>query len=219
MTCKPEEIAGLSPDERGKWETLLGDALLSLDEQEEAQYAKRLEVAAKKLRRMGLSAAPVDKAKVVRFLLAYLGTKRYRESLASAGLTFASALLAYDLWPESKTAMEYARRLKHREREEVGNDELVDAAREGLRRLVTDEECRLNQKAVTFTLERLSRKEFGEERGEVSGGPRATVNYNLPGLTVNLITAPAAALERIGAVSRPAAIPAECEVVEAGDGA
>lgn len=206
--------AALTADEERRWESLLGDAMLSLDEQEEAQHAKRLEAAAKKLRRLGLSEPPVDRARVVRFLLAYRGTGRYRESLSSAGLTFSAATLAYDLWPESKAAMEYARRLKQREREEVENDEIVDAARDGLRRLVSEDDCRLSQKAVSFALERLSRRDFGEEGADGKAGSRAraTVNYNLPGLTLNLITAPAAALSRIG--RGPSALPSDADAAE-----
>lgn len=176
-----------------EWDALYGRARLVLDEDGAAAEAKRKEVAAKKLRRAGLDAPPVDLGLVKRALVEYALTKRYLPSLESAGIGRDDMNLAYDLWPEAKTVYEYVRRMRDEVRGQE-MEEVADLATDKLKALLRDDEgkCMVNAKLVMQTLERLDRKRFGEDQGgsggaRNGGGEGDPMVYQISNVQMNLI--------------------------------
>lgn len=174
------------------WDALYGRARLVLDEDGAAAEAKRREVAAKKLRRAGLDAPPVDLGLVKRALVEYARTKRYLPALESAGVGRDDMNLAYDLWPEAKTVYEYVRRMRDEARGQE-MEEVADLATDKLKTLLRDDEgkCMVNAKLVMQTLERLDRRRFGEDGscadGAKGGGDGEPMVYQISNVQMNLI--------------------------------
>lgn len=186
MSKTPEEA-------NDEWDELYSRARLMLDEEGVKQEAKRKEVAAKKLKRAGLEAPPVDLGEVKRTLVAYAKLKRYHLALESSGATKDEMNIAYDLWPESKTVYEYVQRMRDEERTQ-DMDEVADLATDKLKVLLKDDKgkCLVNAKLVMKTLERLDRKRFGEEAAGMGaaakkdGGGEPMV-YQISNVQLNLI--------------------------------
>lgn len=181
-----------APKTETEWDALYGRARLVLDEDRAAAEAKRREVAAKKLRRAGLDAPPVDLGLVKRALVEYARTKRYLPALESAGVGRDDMNLAYDLWPEAKTVYEYVRRMRDEARGQE-MEEVADLATDKLKTLLRDDEgkCMVNAKLVMRTLERLDRRRFGEDGasadGAKGGGDGEPMVYQISNVQMNLI--------------------------------
>lgn len=175
-----------------EWDALLGRARLMLDDEGAAQEERRRAVAAKKLRRAGLDAPPIDLVRVRRALVEYARTKRYLPALRSAGVGRDEMNLAFDLWPDAKTVYDHVQRMRDEVRSQE-MDEVADLATEKLRTLLEDDEgkCLVNAKLVMQTLERLDRRRFGEdaaalEQAKRDGGRDAMV-YQISNVQLNLI--------------------------------
>lgn len=182
-----------APKTEIEWDALYGRARLVLDEDGAAQEEKRKEVAAKKLRRAGLDAPPVDLDLVRRTLVVYASTKRYVLALESTGISRDDMNLAYDLWPEAKTVYEYVQRMRDEVRGQE-MDEVADLATDKLKTLLRDDEgkCLVNAKLVMQTLERLDRKRFGEDQGGAGGSRnggegRDPLVYQISNVQLNLV--------------------------------
>ena len=176
-----------------EWDALYARARLLLDDDGVAQEDKRKEVAAKKLRRAGLAAPPVDLGLVKRALVEYARMKRYHLALEVSGISRDDMNIAYDLWPESKTVYEYVQRMRDRVRSQE-MDEIADTATEKLKVLLRDDKgkCLVNAKLVMQTLERLDRKRFGEDVGMAAGGAKKDAGgdpmvYQISNVQLNLI--------------------------------
>lgn len=182
-----------APKTEIEWDALYERARLVLDEDGAAREEKRKEVAAKKLKRAGLDALPVDLGLVKRALVEYARTKRYLPALESTGIGKDDMNLAYDLWPEAKTVYEYVQRM----RDEVRSQELeevADLATDKLKTLLRDDEgkCMVNAKLVMQTLERLDRRRFGEDQGgsvgaRNGGEGRTPLVYQISNVQLNLV--------------------------------
>ena len=184
-------MAKKAPESASEWDALYGRARLVLDDEGVAQEEKRREIAAKKLRRAGLDAPPVDLDLVRRTLLEYDRTKRYQLALDMTGIGKDDMNLAYDLWPESKTVYEYVQRMRDRVRSQ-DMEEIVDTATDKMRTLLNDDhgKCMVNAKLVMQTLERLDRRRFGEEQGgaaQKDGDGRDPLVYQISNVQLNLI--------------------------------
>lgn len=185
-------MAPIAKKARSEWDALYERARLVLDEDGVAAEAKRREVAAKKLRRAGLDAPPVDLDAVRRTLVEYARTKRYLLALESTGIGRDDMNLAYDLWPEAKTVYEYVQRMRDEVRGQE-MEEVADLATDKLKVLLRDDKgkCLVNAKLVMQTLERLDRRRFGEDRaaadGEKGGGDGEPMVYQISNVQMNLI--------------------------------
>lgn len=181
-----------APKTEIEWDALYGRARLVLDEDGAAREEKRREVAAKKLKRAGLDAPPVDLGHVKRALVEYARTKRYLPALESAGIGKDDMNLAYDLWPEAKTVYEYVQRMRDEVRSQE-MEEVADLATDKLKTLLRDDEgkCLVNAKLVMQTLERLDRRRFGEDGssadGAKGGGEGEPLVYQISNVQMNLI--------------------------------
>ena len=159
-----------SQDIEASWSELYSRARIMLDDDGVAQEAKRKEIAAKKLRRAGLEAPPVDIGLVKKTLVEYAKVKRYALALESTAATKDEMNLAYDLWPESKTVYEYVQRMRDEARTQ-DMDEVADLATDKLKTLLKDDKgkCGVDARLVMQTLERLDRRRFLVDAG-ASGG-------------------------------------------------
>ena len=188
------------PSERlGRWDALLERAMGALDEHGEELYARRCGAAGKKRARNDKQGIrlKIDMDGVKRALVAYyegcVGLtefKRFTEAFSEENVATADYFDGVSLYPELWVVLEYVQRL----RDSVARTEAMDSAREAQkaqRRLVTEEGCRLNQRAVEVSLRATMKDVYGEGAvGEAEGSGRPQVVYNLPNLTVNMITAP-----------------------------
>lgn len=162
-----------------------------LDDDGEASFARRKETAARKLRRAGLDAPPIDVDLVKRTLLEYARTKRYVPALESTGATKDEMNIAYDLWPESQTVYEYVQRMRDAARSQE-MDEVADLATDKLKTLLKDDKgkCLVNAKLVMSTLERLDRKRFlvdGAAKVAAKEGGSDPMVYQISNVQMNLI--------------------------------
>ncbi|MGN0843876.1 MAG: hypothetical protein ACI4QT_01495 [Kiritimatiellia bacterium] len=176
-----------------EWDALYARAKLMLDDDGEVQETKRKEIAAKKLRRAGLEAPPVDLDLVRRTLIEYARTKRYQIALDSTAISKDDMNIAYDLWPEAKTVYEYVQRMRDKVRSQE-MDEVVDIATEKMKVLLRDDKgkCLVNAKLVMQTLERLDRRRFGEEHGgtgvaKKDADGRDQLVYQISNVQLNLV--------------------------------
>ena len=175
-----------------EWVALYARARLVLDDDGAAQERKRNEVAAKKLKRAGLSAPPVDLSLVKRTLVEYSRTQRYSLALSSTSATKDEMNLAFDLWPESKTVYEYVQRMRDAARSQ-DMDEVADLATDKLKTLLKDDngKCLVNAKLVMQTLERLDRRRFGDDGVDGGGSKRGSdvdpMVYQISNVQMNLI--------------------------------
>lgn len=189
MDTTIEKIAGLTDDEQTAWFRLCSNMFTSLDDIEAERYEKWCRTAAKKLRRVGLEEPPIDKAAVVRFLLKYAELKKSQgKCVAESKIDKVMLLTAYDLWPVCNFVRNYIADLL-KQVHEIENDEILSEAREGLRRLNTDEECKLNAKTVMFTLAGLDKSSFAKKDEQSSSGKQQIV-YNIPNLSLTMIMSP-----------------------------
>lgn len=149
-----------------EWDALWGRVQLMFDEDAEAVYNRRVEVAQKKLRRAGLTEPPLDMAKIKKALVRYSHTLRYSMALEEAGVSKLDMQTALDLWPMAKSAVEFLNKVRDGTWE-IESVEKVARYREQLDKLATDDKgkCRASVKAVMFALGQMDRKHFGQAAG------------------------------------------------------
>lgn len=172
-----------------EWGELLNRAMLSLDEAGMDQFNKRKAVAAKKLNRQGLQSPPVDLAKVKEMLLLYHGGKTHSTAVKETGIAQDDVLTAYDLWPESRTVLEYIRERRH-QKLELENIELIEKAQERLKDALDDVDgsTKVNPKILELSLARLDRKRFGDGGGigNGNGSGSSQLTYEITNVQINL---------------------------------
>lgn len=188
----------------GKWGALLARAVASLDEQGEEAFDKKranAEWRRKRNESMGLR-VKIDFDGVKRALTEYyegcVGLAPFRgckQTFSDCGVLLADFFDGENLEPELGLVFRYIQRQRDRTTKGAAMD-LGREAQEAQRRLVTEEGCRLNQRAVEVSLRATMKDIYGEDgEGSGSGGSgRPQVVYNLPNLTLNMITAPAGLL-------------------------
>jgi len=194
-----ERQAALSVPE---WGRILAMAEASLDEQGEERLEKWRNVAAKRQKRMAKlgirETADIDAMR--RALCAYyadmLGDNRrvkgIKKVFAEAGASFGDFVGgAKDRYADLNLVYTYIQRLV-REAAEADAVETVQLAQDGQRRLLTEDDCKLNQRAVEVSLKATMRNVYGEDGGGAGGGGRdkTAISYNFPNMTLNWIVAP-----------------------------
>ena len=195
-------------DDDERWTRILGDAVSALDEAEKEAYEKRLA----KHNRKYYDIHAAEMGAVRAFLVEYAKCERCPSACArSVGVKLPVLASAMDEVPSFHLVYKTVRARRDKIRE-MQNEELLDHAREGLDKLVSEEGCELNVKAVTFAMEKLDRRNFGSGKQD-DGGGGATVVYNLPNMSVNLIMSPGELADekksRLGAVKSGEVIDAE----------
>lgn len=179
------------------WDELVERAEAELDENGVSSMEKRRHVAEKKWRRLeerGLK-MNADCVAVKRALVAYYAD--CFEAARSVGVRkvfarFGARIVDYtdgkDYWPELWLVMDYISR-NRKERDRLLAEEAGSLAQESQMRLVTEEGCELNQKAVEMSLKATMKDVYGDGP-EAGDAKRKPIMYNLPGLTVNMIMPP-----------------------------
>ncbi len=187
--------------EEAKYRRLESRAMAALDERGETGLVKSRVAAEKRMRRLGMERdeAGIELAK--RFLLAYsdLGVK-YREAAKRVGVELVDLHATFALWPEGKVVRDYLRDVRVELTRVEDADDLA-VARQTVREAMKDAKSAGDAKAAMFVMSKLDRERFGEDdRASLADlqKSRAQVVYNLPGLTLNMISAPSDAVLRLG---------------------
>jgi len=186
---------------------LSGRAFASLDEHGETDLMKKRQAVEKRLDKLGITEDETKRPAVKRFLLLFADCETsYKAAAKKVGLSLTDLHAEFAMWPEGKMVRDYLLEVK-RELTRVQDIEDLKLARESMRAAMQDPEMAKTAKASMFMMEKLDKKVFGEESAAnaESGRGKAQVVYNLPGLTVNMITAPADMTVRLEkAMERPA---------------
>ena len=179
----------LTSEELAKWGELLAMAESAMDDSERSSYEKRRAKDAEVLSDGRRRYEHPEREAAIRFLIEYAKCEgRFMECVRASGATKLEVTTATSTIPEVRAVYKHVRGVRER-LSELENEDIVADAREAMRRLLTESECELNAKAAIFALERLDRKSFGSVKAE-GDGERAQVVYNIPNLTVNMISAP-----------------------------
>lgn len=191
-----ERQAALSVPE---WGRILAMAEASLDEQGEERLEKWRNVAAKRHKRMAKlgidEKADIDAMR--RALCDYYADmmgdgmrhKGIKKVFAEAGASFGDFVGgAKDRYADLNLVYTYIQRLV-REAAEADAVETVQLAQDGQRRLLTEDDCKLNQRAVEVSLKATMRNVYGEDGGG-GGRDKTAISYNFPNMTLNWIVAP-----------------------------
>lgn len=191
---------GASGNGRIGFEELYQRAVSVLDEDGLVRLAKR-KAAADRLQRLMRESGGHEVFDVAGVKLAlceyYMGCadgvcgRGIRKTFAACGVRLSDLFGAMDRNHELRTVYEYVRNVRN-EAARVEAEELGVVAQEGQRRLVTEDGCRLNQRAVELSLKASMGDVYGDD-GKDGGakGDGKKVTYNLPNLTVNMIMSPA----------------------------
>lgn len=181
------------------WDELLFRAEAALDEAGLEKVVKRKAVAEKIRRRMEArgQAEFVDEGSMKRALCAYWADATYggrmkgwRKVFAESGAKAGDFLGgATDRFPDLNTAFRYIQGLiGSMAREDAA--ETVALAQAGQRRLLTEDGCELNQRAVEVSLKATMKDVYGD--GEKDGdAKRKPIVYKFENLSVNMIMSPA----------------------------
>ena len=182
------------------WGELVARAEADLDEKGRESYAKATVAAEKHVRRAteaGKWFEP-DVGGVQKVLVAYYekvtGAREdypgFKQLFAKFGVRFDDYSSGRKGHAEFGMVMEYVRRIRNDlAREEAM--ELVSDAQEAQKRLVTEDGCELNQRAVELSLKATMRDVYGDGDDKKDAEKRKPIIYNLPGLTLNMIMSPA----------------------------
>jgi hypothetical protein len=196
------------------WEELVERAEAGLDENGITSLEKRRHVAEKKWRRLeerGLRMNS-DCDKVKQALVAYyadcfeaarsLGIRRV---FARCGARIADYTDGKDYWPELWLVMDYISR-NRKERDRILAEEAGSLAQESQMRLVTEEGCELNQKAVEVSLKATMKDVYGDGEGGGASDAKKSVTYSFPNMKATWIIAQPGVAERIAAKPDPEVI-------------
>lgn len=182
------------------WESLLARAVMSLDESEAAAHEKRRDECdrryARRLEKAGLMVSPYDWYQVREVLVEYDRCGRFDEALRRCNGKESECLEAKSWDEDVRLVWDFLVR-QSKERLAARASDIAQDAQEGLRRLVTDEACRLDTKAIKIALESAAPELYGGggrgDRGAGEEGPR-----RLPvgggGIMINIIGDAAAKL-------------------------
>ena len=199
---------------REEWDILLGRVMASLDDDERDALERRRKVADRARKSGRLSEEGIDVEGVKRFLLLYAKMDRsHGKCLKESGVSKLDLYDAYNLWPEFHFVRCYLDKARKWYMAEIENPDMLDEARDGIRRMNTVEGCELNAKTLIHVNESLDRETFGNAKSSGRDG-RSQVTYVIPSLTVNNIMAPDEIAEKVKAKALREAV-ARGEVVEA----
>lgn len=190
----PAEPLGKSEllERAGMFPKMLRQCLGEMDEHQRSAYEANRKRCATKLRRAGVAAPMCDMVRAMAAMAEWGGEGRYMRALERCGISQADMLHARYMDADMAAVYMWCRDKREamrRERLEDEVDELHDTAMDLARDV--DGENKVNPRLVTDMLERLDRANMGTERERGDGGRgKVSVTYNVPGLTVNMITAP-----------------------------
>ena len=204
-----EELAAANPGfTPPTWKQLVGMARLAMEDENE-ELVKKFEARAERRQKFmydnGIGEV-ADVAALRRGLLEYYcevvtTTSRdvrgaFRRVGANYGDLHGGVLnRCFDLW----VVREFVCKLRGKIARAVA-EESASVAQESQLRLITEDGCELNQRAVEVSLKATMRDVYGEsnEVGTVKDG-KAGITYNFPNMTLNWIVAPGAAATAAGA--------------------
>lgn len=180
------------------WDELLARATAALDERGEEAHKKRVEAAARisaRNAKRGISVS-FDVDGVHRALTAYYGDCLAGGKKGVMGV-FAKEKVKYvdfrdgrALNPEFTLVMEYLKGVRDEVLRQSAED-LAAQAQDAQRRLVTEEGCELNQRAVELSLKATVKDVYGDGEGSGGGGDaKKAINYNFPNMSMTWIIAP-----------------------------
>ena len=146
------------------WKALLGRAVLALAEEGISAYRKRKDALERKLERnlseTGLTVPPYDFYMVQEVLVEYDKCGIFTEAIRNCGAKESECIEARAWDADIKLVWDFVReRIKARLAARASD--IAQEAQEGLRRLVTDEECKLNVKALKMALESVAPELYG----------------------------------------------------------
>lgn len=180
------------------WEELVARASAALDERGEKAHQNRVDSAARISERnakRGVS-VEIDVDGVRRALTAYYadclsgGRQGVMGVFAKAGVKYVDYRDGRALNPEFTLVMEYLKGVRDEVLRQSAED-LKSQAQDAQRRLVTQEGCELNQRAVELSLKATMRDVYGDGEDSKGAAGRKPIIYNLPNLTLNMIMSPA----------------------------
>lgn len=196
------------------WEDLVERAGAELDENGVTSLEKRRHVAEKKWRRLeerGLR-MNVDCDRVKQALVAYYAdcfeaarSLGVRKVFARCGARIVDYTDGKDYWPELWLVMDYISR-NRKERDRILAEEAGSLAQESQMRLVTEEGCELNQKAVEVSLKATMKDVYGDGDEASASDAKKSVTYSFPNMRATWIIAQPGVAERIAAKPEPEAI-------------
>lgn len=188
---------------RDAWSRLLKRAEMALDEQGREHLARATAVADKLKAKNGIEGEPAGTDGVRKALARYYadvagdgGMLGFRKVFAECKVDPVDYFDLRELVPELRMVFNYILKFRD-EMHKLEADEMGHLALDSQRRLVTEEGCELNQKAVELQLRASLKGVYGNEDKSEKGG-KSGVTYNLPGLTINMITAPVGGVGRVG---------------------
>jgi hypothetical protein len=195
MSKTKSETSPLTADEMSAIEILCDLAHKPTNKQQQLTDGTKENAEGPPLRLQNLGAP--TRAKACRVVLAYVNGINYQDALAAQGLTHLE-FTAIRLKDHNFGLMyEAAKRLK--------TALMAENAQIGLDRLITEDGCGLNAKAVMFAAERLDRQTFSKPTDEADGGRGgAKTIYNI---TIN-------ANSGVQPCGNLAATPIEAEVID-----
>ena len=184
------------------WKSLLARAQLALDEAALAAYRKRRDAQERRLARSmeehGLKEAPYDFYMVQEVLVEYDRCGVFSDALRSCNGREGECIEARAWDADIRLVWDFVKaRLKARMAARALD--IAQEAQEGLRKLVTDEECGLNVKALKMALEGAVPELYGggakaSEDGDEEGGAKR-VPVGGGGILVKIVADAAAKLE------------------------
>lgn len=206
------EVESSTPEKSAiSWEELLARAKAALDEQGEEAHAKRVaaaeRISARNAKR-GVS-LKIDVEGVHRALAACYADYEQGGKLGVLKV-FDKAGVRYVDWrdgrathPEFTLVMNYLQGVRDGVILQAAED-LKAQAQDAQRRLVTEEGCDLNQRAVELSLKATMKNVYGEGEGSGGGGDaKKAISYNFPNMTVNWIVAPGELAKKVEAKPQP----------------
>lgn len=183
------------------WDELLARAEAALDEQGLERRAKWEKTAGRYLALLGRrgiepkwNVGGVKRALAAYFCDMVLGEGRprgMRRVFAEEGVVLTDMWDSMNAHPEIRLVYEYMRRQVKMAAEASAQD-LVRQAQHSQERLVTEDGCELNQRAVELSLRATMKDVYGDGDGGGGGGGDAKkgISYSFPNMTVNWIVAP-----------------------------
>lgn len=147
------------------WDVLWERTQLMFTDADVDSYHRRLETAAKKLKRAGLEAPPVDLAACRAAMVEYASTLQYKKSLRKNGVSAADFVTAKDLCPELAMVLEFVRKVRD-EYQDAENEEVGESAKKTL--VISAKGGEVPKGAITsamFLLGHIDHKRFGDNRG------------------------------------------------------
>ena len=180
------------------WADLLAKAEGALDEKGLEAQERRKVTAGKYLRKLaerGIS-PKWDLDGIRRALAAYyadyvLGdaSRGFRRVFADCGVPCSDFLDARDAYPELRMVFDYIQR-QGKSIAGIEAEELNRQAQNSQKRLVTEEGCELNQRAVELSLKATMKGVYGDSEADKDAAKRKPIVYKFENLTANFIMSP-----------------------------